>query len=605
MALKKTLLLLGIVGLTFCFISNGNPQDLKQRIRFGQDLEKAGRWEEARQLYEELYRQNPNDITVFTRLKEVCLITRHYERALEIVEARRKRHADPNLDIAIGQIYYKMGKEDEAFDLWQKVLDRHHKNPGVYHMVASAMSMERLLDDAIEVYMLGRKKMGRDDLFVLNLVNLYGTRMNYDKSTKELIRYLRSHPNHISIVESYLLRYPMTTRVVNEVVKQIKDAISSSPNDLGLRRILVSFYLKAGHYQESFELAKEMEKLTEKKKQGESLFRFGQEAFRLGAPKEAGEAYKEILEFYSHFSLRERVLFGLAQCYEAQEKFPEAVETYQRVFDEFSNNRNTLSRQALYRKGIVQRDELFDLTGAIETFQNLAKRFPSSQESDNGQLAMGGCYISRGDLDQAEAIFKKMMEQKERKKGPIWIRAIIRLAESHYLRGRFEETHALLEELSSKDLTPAVMQDPIFNDGLKLRLFLQEHAKHSPEPLRYLARGEYLIHQHKYDHALAVMDSLLAVDSKSSIAADALFRRGEINIRLDRFKKGLTNFDTLLVRFPSHILADQALERIGWIYERMGDRKKALKRYETLLVAYPQSFQIDEIRRRIRELERE
>jgi len=172
MLFKRNLFFILMVGISCLPLGDGFAQDIRQKLTHAQNLEKAGRWEAAQIVYEELYRLNPNDVTVFNRLKNVYVINQQYERALQIVEAQRQKRADPNLDVDVGKIYYKMGRRDEAMALWKDVLQRYPKTQGIYHSVASAMSLERLLDDAIDVYLEGRKKIGKEDLFILNLVNL-------------------------------------------------------------------------------------------------------------------------------------------------------------------------------------------------------------------------------------------------------------------------------------------------------------------------------------------------------------------------------------------------------------------------------------------------
>ena len=594
----------GCIIVMFFFTPSGMTQDINQALRLARDLERMGQWDQAREIYEGLYRRKPEHPLVLNRLKDFYMNTRDYERAKVFIEERRnKQPKDPSLDIYIAQIVYKTGKPEEALNLWQKVLDRYPKRVSVYQMVASCMMVERLLDEALDVYLLGRDRIGKTDQFALHLANLYGARMEYKKATEELLKYWEIHPKQFAYIEGQILRYPRTERVVREIVKPIEKTIASHPKDLNIRRILVSIYLRAGRYREGFKATREMEQLSVGQKQGEALFRFGQDAFRFGAPKEAEKAYLEILDAYPNFSSKDRILFGLAQSYEAQEMLPEAVETYQRVFDEFM--KSPLARQSLYRKGLVQKDELFDLSGAAATFQTLIEKFPSTHEGEEGRLELGRCAIVQEDLDRAETIFKKALEFAAKRRGSSWVRARVYLADVAYFRGRFEEAASLLDELISEEMESKAMQDPILNDGLELRIFIEEHLKQSSEALGIFARAELLERQRKYKMSLEVLDSLLSQWPDDPIAADGLFKKGEIEIRLEKFQDGLSSFQALRNRFTNHILADRAVERVGWVYEKRGKPKKAMEQYETLLVEYPQSFLVDEVRRRIRRIEKE
>ena len=496
-----------------------------------------------------------------------------------------------------------MGRHDDAVKDWLKIVNQQPTETYIYRAVANAMIRERLLDEAINVYLLGRKRIKKKDLFTFELANLYGLRMEYGKAVGELLGYLKIHPQHFGLIENMLLNYPRTDRVIKEIVSRVKEAIADRPDDPGLRQILMSIYLRAGRYKEGLRAAEELEKLTEKNKQGEALFKFGEEAFRAGVPKEAEKAYREILKLHPDFPQMDRVLFGLARCYEAQKNFKEAAYMYQQVLTRF--RKSPLAGRSLYLRGLILENKIFDLSGAVQTFRTLIEKFPSSQYSNDAQLELGDCFIARGDLDQAERIFKKSLEKTSRKKGKAWVKALVHLSDVAYLKGNFEEVLSLLKKLSIEKLEPDALQEPLMNDGLKLRLFVEEHYKKSAGPLSFLARAEFWKRQRKYNRALLVIDSLVAKWPNDPVAAQALFKKGEIEIKLGKFNESKKAFESLQTRFSGNLLADQALERIGWIYEKLGKKKKAVKSYENLLTLYPQSFLADEIRKRINRLERE
>jgi len=600
----KYFFLLCVVYSLFFFPAEGRTQSTNQKLRLAQELENSGQWKEAQNIYETLYKKMPGNIVVFNHLKNLYIRTHSYQKALKLVEKQRLRYPNNlSLDIAYAQVMYKMGRHDEAVKDWMKILDRWSKQASVYRAVASAMIQERLLDQAINVYLLGRRQIKQKDLFTFDLANLYGVRMEYGKAADELLSYLKIHPQHFSLIENMLLRYPRTDRVVKEIVRRVKEAITDRPEDPGLRQILVSIYLRATRYKEGFRAAEELEKLTEKKKQGETLFRFGEETFRAGAPEEAEKAYREILKLYPDFPRMDRVLFGLARCYAAQKKFREAAETYQQVFAEF--RRSPLASQSLYLRGLILENKIFDLSGAVETFRSLIEKFPSSKYSEDARLELGNCFIARGNLDQAEEIFKKSLEKTRKKKGKPWVKALVHLSDVAYLRGNFEEVLSLLSKLSTEKLEPDAVQEPLMNDGLKLRLFVEEHYKKSPKLLTLLARGEFWERQRKYDRSLLVIDSLITKWPDDPVVAQGLFKKGEMEIKLGKFDESKAAFDSLRKHFPESLLADQALERIGWIYEKLGKKKEAVKSYENLLTLYPQSFLADAVRKRIRRIEKE
>ncbi len=590
-----------LVGILIIVSQIAFAQDFQQKLKTAQELQKTGYVSEAIQLYEQLYQLQPQNGAVFNGLRQLYIQSRDYDRALTLIEDRLLRFPnDISLEISTGQVFYRMGREKEAFEKWQDILSKKAKEIPIYQLVANAMVGERLLDEAIDVYLLGRKRIGKDDLFVFNLASLYGARMDFENATEELIRFLRTNPGHASTVESRLRQFPRTERVIRDITKQLKKAIDSAPDQPAYRQVLASVYLNSGHYDKAFKISLVLEQM-DKEKKGQILYNYAQKVFLAGAPKQAEKAYNQILNSYPKSPWRDKTLFGLAQSYEAQDYFRKAVDSYDQVFNEFQ--KGPLAIQSLYNKALIQRDHLFDLAGAEQTFQTLLNRYPRSKEGQEGQLELAKCYIARGDLLKAETVYRKALERYQKTKEGLWLRTLVGLADVLFLMERFDETISQLDILSSTTLSPTLLQNPVLNDGLRLRLFVGEHTKRWAEELHFYVRSDLLKRERRYEEALMVLDSLIIQRSHTPLTAYGLFQKGEITLLQGKYRDSIAPFDSLQTRFPNSLIADQALERLGWIYEMMGKKQLALNQYEKLLVVYPHSFLADEIRARIRRLE--
>ena len=596
--------MIGMMGICpLCFGQQAKGQEYNRQFRLARELEGAGQWERAREIYETLYEQDRENLVLFQRLRELFVRAGDYERATALIEERRERHPeDLQLDVSLALMEYKMGRRDEAMEEWQKILDRHPESSSVYHLVASAMIEERLLDEAVDVYLLGRVRIGQAGLFAYNLAMLYGGRMEYGKATEEFLVYLKSQPKRLSLVESQLLRFPRTERVVDEMTGRIQEAMRAQPHDAGLLRLLASVLIRAERFEEALDASRQLEALAEEEKKGEALFLFGQKTFLSGHLEEAKDAYGIIEREVPEFPHMDQVLFGIAQCYEAEEDFDKAAAYYQNVYDGFSTR--PAAPQALYRKGVLERDRLHRFETAAETFQILADRFPLTQEGQEGHLGVATCAVMQGDLERAETLFRRVMEERKIK-DCLWVRGLTGLSDAAFYGGRFDESLSLLDGLTRKDIDINAIKEPGFNDGLKRRLFLKEHYRRVPEILGVLAEGEWMAVRGRHEEAIRILDSLDTAWPHDPLAAHALFKKGEMAIGLKRLDDGKASFDTLLSRFPDDLLADRAMERIGWIHEERKQWSQAVARYEALLTEYPQSFLADEIRRRIRRIEGE
>jgi tetratricopeptide (TPR) repeat protein len=579
-------------------------QDVEQQLRLTRELEQSELWEQAAAIYEALYAQVPDRDDLFYRYKEFCLKIKDYHRALELILDRKKRHpGEIDLLMAEAEMYAKMGDRDRAVQQWKKILDQKPKDLSIYVRVASSMTRERYYNEAVQIYLLARKKQGNETLFALNLANLYAAQIEYGKAASELIVHLLHYPNQASFVQIHLVKYPRTKKVQRQVREAFEKTIRAHPGRHELRAVLIDYLLRVEEYEDAFREALTLETLEIPAKRGNTLFEFGRKTFRAGAARYAELAYSHILRSCPGFNQKDRVLEGLARSYKAQNKLDQAVETYQQLFQTYP--RSILARKALYQKAAIQKDRLFDFSGAEATLQTIIKRWPNAPESRESELLLGACSISQGKLDEAESVFQRIMTREEETGGKLWVQALVSLSEVLYLKGNFDKAISELDRLTPETVQDEASQDTRLNDGLRLRLLIKEHHQNNPIALSKFSRSEYLYKQRKLDESLLILDSLVTEQPSNALLPYALNRRGELAIELGRYKIGLASFDTLLVRFPAHLLADRALERSGWIMEKRGDKKEAFLRYEKLLTQYPYSLYKDEVRERIRRLEKE
>ncbi|MCK4821526.1 hypothetical protein KA005_37515, partial [bacterium] len=232
MKFLSIIIFLGLMALQYFRVY---AQDPGQALKRAQELEKFGRVDEAREVYEQTYRQHPDNIVGFNRLKEFYVRFQEYDLACGLIKERQKRYpGDPSLTVSLAQVLYKMGEDKKAITLWHGLLEEYPQKSSIVQLVASAMTMERLYDRAIEVYINGRNRIGRGDLFIFNLSNLYAAQMDFAKAADELLLYLEFHPEQSSLIESQLKRFPKTSRVVREVVDRIERDIVHRPRDINL-----------------------------------------------------------------------------------------------------------------------------------------------------------------------------------------------------------------------------------------------------------------------------------------------------------------------------------------------------------------------------------
>jgi TolA-binding protein len=603
--IKKTGLIFFMLWCAGMCISVGaRAQEVKTLLDAAMGLEKTGRLEEARRMYEKAYASYPDHILVFSRLKELYLRVQAYDSAEAMILRRMKRYpADPQLTVALGEVNYKRGRHREAMDSWNGLLETHPKKSAVVQMVAHAMAMERLYDEAIRVYREGRERIGKPDLFVFNLAGLYAGRMDYGNALEELLGYLEIHPRKVDLVESQIRLYPKSRRIIREMESQIRKAIDVRPEDPGLRKLLAGVFLRARWYDKGMQAVLERERLEPADKQGQALFQYGRAVFQAGEPAEAEHAFMTLLDRFEKYTRMDHVLYQLARSQEAQEKFRDALANYSRVAA--MKKKGNLSSEALFQVGRIQRDQFFDLDGARASFQQLIRDYPSHPRGREGWMELAECALVQGDLQEADSLLGGLRKKNDSRRDAIWLKAVVRQARVAYFQGKFDVALLRLDALSYLRSHRELLSAPAANDGLALQMKLTGSMGREEGALRLMAKSELTALQRNYTGAVQLLDTLVQRYRDASLVPEAFFQQGMYLRARKDYQQSVAKLESVSTLYPESAFAERALEQAGDIYRILGRRKQAQEAFETLLVRYPQSIRAEDVRHRLRSMEEE
>jgi tetratricopeptide (TPR) repeat protein len=579
-------------------------QDINTQFRLAREYEEAGRWKEARQLYESMLISEPDNESAFEGLKDLYIKTLSFTEAKSLIERQLSRHPDQiQLEVDLAMVIYCMGEPEHAFKHLDSILKEHNRLSTAYQAVADLYTSQRLYDRAIETYLLGRKNIGDEDLYAISLSRLYAAKQKYGEASDELLNHLKANPGQLNYIEDLYLDFPQSNSVLSQIEPSLKKALRSYPDQIHLYTLLSKVYEHYTQYEAAYDIIIALEARVPEREKGRALFSFAETIFSQGVLKIAKSAYLNLLTSYPHFNYRDRTLLGLANCYEAENNFRKAADTYQQVIDLVPQNQ--VSASALLRKGLIERDHLSETSESVRTFMVLKNSYRDFPESIIGELELASCYIILNDFDASREILNSIISRPITENPKLKVRAIYQLAQLYYYIGDIDHSLAWLDSLSLNKWYVSSFQHPIVNDGLRLRFFINQYRNFYPHQLNLLSRADLLTVQKKYQNAVVLIDSIVIESPSVAIQADAFFRLGEIYLLMDDKHRSMINFSRIYDHYPEHYLADLSLERCGYILELLGDKKEASLTYEKLLTNYPQSIFREEIRNRIRNIEQE
>lgn len=579
-------------------------QNLNQDLLIAKQLENSGRIEEAQHYYEKLYKEKPDNIVIFSRFRDFCIRIQAYNRALELIKVRKEKgDHNPDHDLFAAQIFYRQGKQIEALNLWNKILKDYPKRRSIYYKVASSMAKERLLEEALDVYKMGRKKFKDNDLFALNVVSIYEALLNYNKAAEELLEYLKKHPDQGKLVESKIFRFSRGRRAVREVTECLRSAVKKEPRNFQLRKLLMDFYIETEQFENGWNTALKLFKLYPDNKKN-ILLQFGKKVFTAGSPFMAEKAFRAVLESNRDIpAVKQEVYYNLARCLEVQKKFEDAVVFYRKVSQDSRNF--LISIEAEFKEADILKNNFYKFQESADLYESLIKKSLNRKQKVAAHLNLGECRTAAGRLDEAEIIYKNIFADTEKRKDKFWIRSLVKLSELYYLMCKFDKSLEYLDRLTVKNIDPGFMDEESLNDGLKMKMFIKNNLRYNKKGLKIYAEAELFVRERKFDKALVCLDSLLSLYPDEAITAYGLFQKGIIQIETEDYKAALNSMKRIYTDFPLSRLADRALERSGWIYQNRGKPKRAQEQYETLLREFPGSLLKEEVRLRIRNIEKE
>ena len=122
-------------------------------------------------------------------------------------------------------------------------------------------------------------------------------------------------------------------------------------------------------------------------------------------------------------------------------------------------------------------------------------------------------------------------------------------------------------------------------------------------PMQKFAQADLLFYQHKYDAALASLDSVIRVYPNHSLTDDIYFMKAKIFLKKQDYPTAVGFLEKVVQQFPEDILADDALFKLAEIHEFVfNDKEKAQELYRDLIFNYNDSIYVVEARKRFRTL---
>lgn len=570
-------------------------------------LEQQGKYKEAAMLYMSLYHASPQNLTYYTGVRRNLLQLKDYDTLAKFIETCKLEQTLLRFEVDDADILFKSGKDKEAIRKWKNLIEGHKIDQNAYNLVATAMIENALFDEAIAIYQKGRLALNDPGLFIFELARLYAYRQEFKKATSEYVQYLLQYLDQIDFIDARLSEIDTQEGAIAEIIEELTGSIATYPGIKSqIHYLLAGLYLRSRDYPTALDHFKMIEGPIKTKsqdaKQGKYLFDFANTAIRDGVYDIGRRAFSLVIENYPNSPYLLRARLGIAQSFETEGRFEEAVQTYKDL--QMSFPKAPQSSEALYRIGNIFYSRFYDYDKAIDTFNFMIEKYPGSLYRHKAMFRLGDSWLARGDVNKAMAWYQKPLTENQQINLTTIDEAYYSLGRTRYFQGDFD---VALENLNKVGNTTGKSNMPsqgiLLNDALALVILITEN-KNDTEVLKRFATAELYTFQRKFPDALTIFHALVKEKPNSGVSDHALLAIGDLYRLTGDFNAALTAYSRITGDYPDSYLRDLSQQRIGEVMEKdIGDIVKAIKAYEKLLVDYPKSLLLEETRKRIRALE--
>jgi tetratricopeptide (TPR) repeat protein len=284
------------------------------KFTLAESLERAGQYEDALNLFEELYLSESSNTQYFNALHSVYLQLKNYAASIDLLEKRIfEKPDDISLHGMLGSTYYIMGNEEIAYEVWDRALMRTPNNPMMYRIIANYAVERRVFEKAIELYERGKEISDDKVLFAYDLAQLYTLTMQFGKAAEEYCTILDKEPMQRQVIEQMILSYSGKPDALEATILVVEDW--SSRSNLSLSYLHARLLTEAKEFEEAFEVYRDIDE--EQSNLGKDLYNFAELLSREKNYLMAGRVYGEIIDLYPNSPLIPIAKLGYAKSIEA------------------------------------------------------------------------------------------------------------------------------------------------------------------------------------------------------------------------------------------------------------------------------------------------
>jgi len=606
------LLIKSCLTILACTIISSNSANAQTNdpVQIAKEYYNQGEFDKAKAEFKKLARNRRNIPRIHDTYFKLLLTIEEFDEAEKYLKNVIKNNPSNFIyEVDLGVLYRTINEDEKAHVLLEevikKVTDRASvgKKSNETRFLAQVFFERNFREKALETYIKGRTALGQEDLFALDLANVYRLMNKKQPMISEYLNFSKNQPQNLNYVKNSLQRYLQEPEDLDTLEMTLYDVIQKEAGNSTYNNLLVWTHLQQKNFSAALRQARALDRRLANN--GDNIMNVGMISFRNSDYKTSKKAFGYIIEdFPESPSKRLASRYVLLSEEEVlKNSYPidsSAIRDLITRYEAFiSESRDVFSVMESQRRiALLQAFQLNEIEEAIVTLNTMLEQ-QVGRHSVVAEAKMDLADIYLLNKEPWESILLYGQVERMFKDEPLGYTAKLKSAKLSYFKGDFELAQ------SNLDILKLATSREIANDALDLSILIKNNTVFDSTDviMQEYANIELLLFQNQKSAALTAMDTMLVKYSYHSIVDELLYLQAQTERELGHFENALNSLSKINEAHYFEILGDDALFLTGVIHEDdLGDDESAMNIYSDLLTKFPGSIYVSEARTRFREL---
>lgn len=579
------------------------------RIPDSERLIAEGRYQEAIDLLEPLWRADPQDEMVSSSLKRAYRAMKNSPALIAVLRRQLDGKAGDELLLSeLADAFFGAGSEDSARATIDRLIAVDPGDPARHQLAAKAFVRSGQYGEGIALYRRARIELADSLIFAEDMARLLEARREYRSAVDEYFRSLATlEPRKASKIHKRITNLTKIPEAAPQITAALHAIVERLPEDEYAHKLYADLLFESELIDSAFAEYRRADHFSDKPGAHRQVgIKRALETEHYGAARDEAVAF---LADYPEHNQRAQILRHQAGAELGLGRPLVAIVLLQDLSGQLpaSGERGEVE----YKIGEIFREHVHDMDSARAHFRIVLEQ-PGSERVVHvlAKIRLGDMLVYHGDLAAADSTYQAAQEtapQVQRRllggdlagelEGHPQEEIAYRRAELLFLSGSFEECAAQLKEFVKRN--PKGLH---VNDAIELGMIISEGTDAMNWSLSRYAAAHLALRQGQGDSALALF-GVIAEDSANALADDAHFAIGSLHADAGAYAEAVTGYRALIARFPESFLIPRAWFAIGDLYEeRLADPVEARAAYMVILSDFKESPVIEAARYRLQRL---